>query len=678
MLNMAQLELKNISISLSGKEILKNVSLKINDNEKVALVGRNGCGKTTLLRFLLGEVEMDYNDDNSLGEYIKDKKAEFGVLNQIVTDNNITAYEFIEKAFDKVLELKNKIDDLSKKLEQEFDEKVAIRLNQLTEEYANLGGHYYEKEINKAFCKFGFDLSEINKKLSEFSGGQVTKLSLLRLVLSKPEILLLDEPTNHLDIDAIEWLEEYLSKYDKNIIIVSHDRMFIDNTCNVIVDIDNKNLVRYEGNYTSFLEQKKINYELELAKFNKNLKEIERLTAIADRFRYKATKAKMVKSKDKIIEKLQENNIKPIKENTKNFNFDIKPLKQGGKEVLRLDALEFGYKSDNQNKSLGKVDLILNRTDRLAIIGKNGTGKSTLLKTIVGKIDKISGNYRFGYDIEYEYFDQNVAENQSEKTVMEYYREIFSTLSNEEVRNRLGSFLFSGDEVNKVVKNLSGGEKVRLTFALLFEKRPNLLILDEPTNHLDILGKESLEDILNNYKGTVIFVSHDRYFIKKVSTRVLYFDGDEIKLFDYGYEDYDRYIKKKNGEEVINEAVYRVKKENQKLIKEYNEAKFANNYKKLISQMVLDDEIEETKEEIELTKEELYQLQKQKQKDEKLAKKIEDKISNLEKEIEQLNIEYTKEEYQSDFNKLCEINLSIEEKNKQIEDLLTQWNELTT
>ena len=676
---MAQLELKNISISLSGKEILKNVSLKINDNEKVAIVGRNGCGKTTLLKFLLGEVEMDYNDDNSLGEYIKDKKAEFGVLNQIVSDSNLTAYEFLEQAFNKVIDLKNQIDSLTKKLEESFDEKVAIRLNQLTEEYTNLGGHYYEKEINKAFCKFGFDLSEINKKISEFSGGQVTKLSLLRLVLSKPEILLLDEPTNHLDIDAIEWLEEYLSKYEKNIIIVSHDRMFIDNTCDVIVDIDNKNLVRYEGNYSSFVEQKKINYELELAKYNKNLKEIERLSAIADRFRYKATKAKMVKSKEKSIDRLKEDTYKPTKENNKNFTFDIKPAKQGGKEVLRCDSLEFGYNTDENSKTLGKIDLILYRGDRLAIIGKNGTGKSTLLKTLVGKLNKLSGNFKYGFDIEYQYFDQNVAENQSEKTVMEYYRETYPMLSNEEAWNRLGSFLFTGDEVNKVVKNLSGGEKVRLTFALLFEKRPNLLILDEPTNHLDILGKESLEDILNNYKGTVIFVSHDRYFIKKVATRVLYFDDDGIKLFDYGYEDYDRYIKKKNGEDLTNEAVYRVKKENQKLIKEYNDAKYANNYKKLISQMAIDEEIENEQEvERELTKEELYELQKQKQKNEKLAKKIEEKITNLEKEIEQLNLEYTKEEYQTDFNKLCEINLSIEEKNKEIENLMTQWEELSS
>ena len=680
---MAQLELKNISISLSGNEILKNVSLKVNDNEKVALVGRNGCGKTTLLKFLIGEIDKDYNDDNSLGKYIKDKKTEFGVLNQIVSDNNLTAYEFLQQAFSKVIELKNQIDTLSQRLEQSFDEKVAIRLNQLTDEYANLGGHYYEKEINKAFTKFGFSISDINKKLSEFSGGQVTKLSLLKLVLSKPEILLLDEPTNHLDIDAIEWLEEYLSKYEKNIILVSHDRMFLDNVCDVVVDIDNKRLVRYEGNYSSFVEQKKINYELDLAKYNKNLKEIDRLSAIADRFRYKATKAKMVKSKEKSIERIKDDTFKPIRENNKNFTFDIKPLKQGGKEVLRCDDLEFGYSVDNTKKALGKIDLMLYRGDRLAIIGKNGTGKSTLLKTLVGKLNKLSGNYKFGFDIEYQYFDQNVAENKSEKTILEYYRDIYPNLSNEEARNRLGSFLFTGEDVNKIVKNLSGGEKVRLCFAEIFEKRPNLLILDEPTNHLDILGKESLEEILTNYKGTVMCVSHDRYFIKKIATRVMYFDNNEIKFFDYGYDDYDRYIKKRNGQEVGNEAVFKVKKENQRLIKEYNEAKFANNYKQLINQMVLDDEIETEKETIvkdesQMTKEELYEWQKQKQKNKKLALKIEEKISKLEDEIRILNEEYTKEENQTDFNKLCEINLSIGEKNKEIENLMTQWETLVS
>ena len=671
---MAQIELKNISISLKGKEILKNVNLKINDNEKVGLVGKNGSGKTTLLNFLIGDVDKDYNDDNSLGEYIKDKKTEFGVLSQIVLNNNITAYEFLEDAFKIVLDLKKQIDDLTVKLDNNYDEKTMVKINQLTELYTNLNGHYYEKELKKAFIKFGFNETELYKKMSEFSGGQVTKLRLLKLVLLKPEILLLDEPTNHLDISAIEWLESYLSKYEKNIIVVSHDRMFLDKVCDVIIDIDNKKLIRYEGNFTSFVEQKKINYELEVAKYNKNLKEIERLTELVDRFKYKATKAKMAKSKEKVIDKIKEETIKPVIEKTRNINYVIKPLKQGGKEVLKCDDLVFGYKNEESKKELGKLNLTICRGDRLAIVGDNGCGKSTLIKTLVGKLDKISGNFSYGYEIEYEYFDQNVAENKSEDTILEDFRKEFPNLSNEEARNSLGRFLFTGADVEKIVKTLSGGEKVRLSFAKMFENRPNLLILDEPTNHLDIEGKESLEEIIKKYIGTVIFVSHDRYFIKKVATKVLYFDDDGLKYFDYGYEDYDRYIKKKTGENVYtNEAVFKVKKENDKLIKEYNDAKYANNYKKIISDMVLKVEEEEIKE---LTKEEEYEIEKQKKKNEKTALKIEEKITNLEKEIEELNIEYQKDEYKTDFNKLCEINLSIDEKNKQIEKLMSEWEEL--
>lgn len=671
---MAQLELKNISISLSGKEILKNVNLKINDNEKVGLVGRNGCGKTTLLKFLINEIEKDYNEDSSLGEYIKDKKSEFGYLSQVV-NTDITAYDYLEQAYSKIIELKKQIDILTDELNTNYDEKKANRQNTLLSEYTQLGGHYYEKELKKGFVKFGFSIEEINKKLSEFSGGQVTKISLLKLLLSKPDILLLDEPTNHLDIDAIEWLEEYLKNYKTNVIIVSHDRMFLDNICDVIVDIENNKLYRYEGNYTDYIEQKKINKELEIAKYNKNLKEIERLTQTIERFRYKATKAAMVQSKDKTIDKLKQELVKPETYNTKNFSFDIKPLKTGGKEVLTCDNLCFGYQMEDKNQIMGNIDLILYKGDRLAIIGKNGYGKSTLLKTLVGKINKISGNFKFGYDIEYVYFDQNVAENNSEKTLFDDFKDTYKELNNEEVRNRLGRFLFTGEDVNKIVKTLSGGEKVRLAFAKLFEKRPNLLILDEPTNHLDIIGKESLEDIIKNYKGTVIFVSHDRYFIKKVATRVLLFEDDGIKKFDYGYEDYERYIKKKRGEneDIQNEIVFKVKKENDRLIREYNDAKYANNYKKLINEMVIEDEIEEEKE---LTKEEEYQLQKQKQKNIRMASKIEEKIARLESEIEELNIEYTKEENQTDFNKLCEISMSIEEKKKEIDNLLVDWEEL--
>ena len=669
---MAQLELKNITIALSGKEILKNVNLKINDKEKIGVVGRNGCGKTSLLRFLINEIDRDYNEDNTLGEYIKEKNIDIGYLSQ-VTNTDITAYEYLKQSYYKIIEIKKQIDLLANDLDVKYDEKKLNKQNELLSIYTQLGGHYYEKELKKGFVKFGFDIKEIDKNLSEFSGGQVTKISLLKLLLSKPDLLLLDEPTNHLDIDAIEWLEDYLNKYEKNIIIVSHDRMFLDNICNVIVDIENYKLHRYEGNYSDFVEQKQINKELEIAKYNKNLKEIERLTKITERFRYKATKAAMVQSKDKIINKLQNELVRPEKNNIKNFTFEIKPLKTGGKEVLNCDNLVFGYK--NENNILGNIDITIYKGDRVAIVGKNGTGKSTLIKTLVGKLDKISGNYKYGFDIEYEYFDQNVAENNSEKTIFDDYKDVYTELNNEEIRNRLGRFLFTGEDVNKIVKTLSGGEKVRLAFAKLFEKKPNLLILDEPTNHLDILGKESLENIINNYKGTVIFVSHDRYFIKKIATRVILFENDGIKKFDYGYEDYEKYIKKKNGENEENDIVFKVKKENQKLIKEYNEAKFANNYKKLISEMVLEDEKDESEQEEILDD---YQLQKQIQKNNRLVKKIEEKISLIEKEIEFLTTEYTKDEYQTDFTKLCEISMSIDEKKKEVDKLMNDWEELQT
>lgn len=668
---MAQIELKNITISLSGKQILNEVDLKINDNEKVGIVGKNGSGKTTLLNFLLGNIEKDYNEDGSLGEYNKNKNVEFGYLSQIVKDDNKTAYEFLLEAYKKNIDINKEIENLTNQLENEYDEKIANKLNQKIDIFTNNEGLYFEKELKKGFVKFGFDIKDIEKKLSEFSGGQVTKISILKLLLSKPEILLLDEPTNHLDIDGIEWMEEYLKKYEKNIIIVSHDRMFLDNICDVIVDIDNKKLVRYEGNYTDFIEQKKLNRELLLAEYSKNQKEIERLTKTIERFRYKATKARMVKSKDKIIEKLKKAQIKPEKEDNKTFDYIIKPNKEGGREVLNCENLEFGYKNDNETKKIGVANFLVYKGDRIAIVGKNGSGKSTLLKTLVGKIEKISGKLSFGFQIEYEYFDQNVAENKSEDTVYEDFSKNFPMLNNEEIRNRLGRFLFVGEDVEKIVKNLSGGEKVRLTFAKLFEKKPNLLILDEPTNHLDLQSKETLEKIIKNYKGTVIFVSHDRYFVKQIATKVLYFDDNSILFFEYGYEDYDKYIKKKKGieEDILKEITYKVRKENQKLINEYNSAKEANNYKKVLNSMMLDMEEDEIKK---ISNEEKYILEKQKKKDEKRAVKIEEKVLKLEEEIKLLEEEYGKEENQTDFQKLCEINLSIMEKKEEIEKLIEE------
>ena len=557
-------EVKNGSLSQGGNEILSHFDFRMVDEEKIGIVGRNGAGKTTLLKLINGELSLDYNDDNTKGEIVKSKDFNVGYFSQKLAGDDIkkiesgstgtaktTAYTYLLEAFNDLIEMEQRIEKLSEELGVDYDEKKATRLNVLIDTFNFNGGYTYEKELKSGFRKFGFKETDLEKSLDEFSGGQATKISLLKLLLSKPEVLMLDEPTNHLDIEAIEWMEEYLKSYKKNIIVVSHDRMFLDNICNVIYDIENKIATRYVGNYTDFVEQKDINYALKLAEYKKNLKEIERLTALADRFRYKATKAKMVQSKDKVIKNLKSKNVKPLESDMKTFKVKVKPTKTGGKEVLKVEKLCIGYE-----KSISEVSFVLNRGDRLAVIGANGTGKSTFIKTIVGAIPKISGEYNFGHEIQFEYFDQRIAENDSTKTLFDDFADEFPTYNNTDVRNRLGRFLFGAEDIEKRVCDLSGGEKVRLALAKIFERKPNLLILDEPTNHLDILGKESLENIISTFEGTVILVSHDRYFVKKISNKILYFEREiessssfekyssksKAVFFEYGYDDYEKYL----------------------------------------------------------------------------------------------------------------------------------------
>ena len=537
-------EIKNGTVSLGGNEILSHFNFRMVDGEKIGIVGRNGAGKTTLLKLMNGEIELDYNDDNTIGEVVKSKDFNPGYLRQQLAGSQSSPIQsgsqsspvqsYLLEAFNKLIEMEQRIEKLTAELADNYDDKKAIELNTLIDTYNFEGGNTYIKELKTGFKKFGFAESDLQKDVNNFSGGQSTKISLLKLLLSKPDVLLLDEPTNHLDIEAIDWMEKYLKNYKKNVVVVSHDRMFLDNICNVIYDVENKTVTRYDGNYADFVEQKQINYELKLAEYNKNVKEIERLTALADRFRYKATKAKMVQSKDKVIEKLEAKTFKPLSADTKTFHVKIIPNKAGGKEVLRCSNLSVGYSEDSQNfdaslknaqggKEIAKVSLIVNRGDRLAILGANGTGKSTFVKTIVGDIKKLGGEFEYGHEIEFEYFDQRIAENNSTKTLFDDFSDEFPSYTNTEVRNRLGRFLFGEEDISKRVCDLSGGEKVRLCMSKIFERKPNLLVLDEPTNHLDILGKESLEDIILNYEGTVILVSHDRYFVKKVATKILYF-----------------------------------------------------------------------------------------------------------------------------------------------------------
>ena len=645
-------EVKNGTISLSGNVILSHFFFRMLDNEKIGIVGRNGAGKTTLLRLMNDEIALDYNDDNSIGEIIKSKDYNVGYLKQqLAGDESVSnnsfydasdvsqnVYTYLLEAFSKLIEFEKKINKLSDELANAYEKKKAEDLNVLIDTYNYSGGETYIKELKTGFKKFGFNSEDLDKKLTEFSGGQSTKISLLKLLLSKPDVLILDEPTNHLDIEAIEWMENYLRLYKKNIVIVSHDRMFLDNICNVIYDIENKLAIRYEGNYTDFVEQKEINYQLKLAEYNKNVKEIERLTALADRFRYKATKAKMVQSKDKVIDKIKERTIKPIESNTKTFHVKIVPNKIGGKEVFRCENLGIGYDSE-----ITKVSLIVNRFDRLAVIGANGTGKSTFIKTIVGMMPKISGEFSFGHEIEYEYFDQRIAENNSTKTVFDDYSDEFPTYTNTEVRNRLGRFLFGEEDIAKRVCDLSGGEKVRLCLSKIFERRPNLLILDEPTNHLDILGKESLEEILNSFEGTVIFVSHDRYFVKKISNKILYFEKgineDNTRFFEFGYEDYQKYINEKALKDQLSESEKNKGKDDNKTVDKPNN----------------------------------FTDSKQKKKDERKKQRLEEEITATELKIENLQEEMQNDEYMSDFAKLSEIQDQITKLNEELEKKYEEW-----
>ena len=744
-------EVKNGTVSLGGNEILSHFNFRMVDSEKIGIVGRNGAGKTTLLKLMNGDIGLDYNDDNTMGEIVKSKDYNVGFLRQQLAGaedgartvrpydvgmsetvgasyaSPSTSYQYLLSAFDKLIEMENKINKITEELGESYDEKKANELNTLIDLYNIEGGHTYIKELKTGFKKFGFDEKDLEKPMTEFSGGQATKISLLKLLLSKPDVLLLDEPTNHLDIEAIEWMENYLSSYKKNVVVVSHDRMFLDNICNVIYDIENKDALRYEGNYTDFVEQKQINYELKLAEYNKNLKEIERLTALADRFRYKATKAKMVQSKDKVIEKLEAKTFKPLEADTKTFHVKIIPNKAGGKEVLRCNNLVVGYEGARttspyddkvvavadivgasyasppvatnyvSGNAIATVNLIVNRHDRLAVIGANGTGKSTFIKTIVGAIPKLGGEYEYGHEIEYEYFDQRIAENSSTKTLFDDFSDEFPTYTNTEVRNRLGRFLFGEEDISKRVCDLSGGEKVRLCLSKIFERKPNLLILDEPTNHLDILGKESLEEILNNYDGTVILVSHDRYFVKKISNKILYFEKNDgartarpydedgarlydvganyasaARFFEFGYEDYEKYIKEK---ELASGAIGAINAAHTVRSDENNVACMVRGDENNAAHMVRGDDVVANPASPQPSKTS-YELNKQKNKNEKKSKKLEEDIESIETKIQSLNEMLNDEKNQSDFEMLTSINEEITNLNKELERLYIEWENL--
>ena len=576
-------KISNGSVTLGANTILEDINFYVKDNDKIGIVGRNGCGKTTLLKAITNEYTLSDGYDDLKIESSNDFKI--GYVKQNITDNlNMKMIDYIKESYSDILEMENKLNSLEQKLSNSYSEQVLNKYNDLQNEYIYKGGNTYKKEYEIALKKFGFTDIDKEKLLNEFSGGQLTKLSLIRLLLSKPDLLILDEPTNHLDINSIEWLENYLKNYKKSIILVSHDRMFLDNICNIIYDIEYGELKRYVGNYSSFVKQKEQDYEKQLKDYEYQQKEIKRLQYIADRFRYKPTKAKMAMSKLKQIEKMIKID-KPNKSNTKTFKINLKAEENSYRDVLKVKNLSIGY-----DKELCKLSFNLERQDKLGIIGENGIGKSTLIKTLTGLIHPLSGKYIYGDRVSIGYFSQNFENLDNNNTVYEEIDKAYPSMTPNEIRTLLGSFEFTGEDVFKKINDLSGGEKVKLSLCKILNNKPNLLILDEPTNHLDIISKDTIEKILTNYNGTIIMVSHDRYLINNVCNKLLVFENKEAKLYDYGYKEYLEKRKvdipilkeepKKDKNKVINKTVDNTNKLN-KIMKEIelldNDLKKLNN-----------------------------------------------------------------------------------------------------
>ncbi len=619
----------NGSVSYGAETILEEINFNIKGKEKIAIVGRNGSGKSTLLKALINNELLSEGVGIDKFSIYKESVKEIGYLKQIdFEDDNITMLDEILKVYKEIIDLEKKMESLVIKMQTNSSEELAKEYSKTHDKYELLDGYTYKKEYETAINKFGFSVDDKYKKISEFSGGQRTKIAFIKLLLSKPDILLLDEPTNHLDINTIEWLEGYLKNYSKSVIIVSHDRMFLNRIVDKIYEIEYGTITEYSGNYEFFEKQKRINYERQLKDFEFQQKEIKRLNDIADRFRFKPSKAKMALSKLKQVERMVKIE-EPNKYDLKSFktNFEIK--QESGNNVLVVENLEIGY-----NNTLSKCSFNLYKGQKLGIIGSNGTGKSTLLKTLIGNINPISGTYQFGHNVQIGYFDQQMLGLNNEKTVFDDFYDDFPELTVTEVRNSLGAFMFSGEDVFKKLKMLSGGEKVRLSLSKILKKSPNLLILDEPTNHMDIVGKESLENMLKSYTGTLIFISHDRFFVNKIADSILSFENGISNYYPYGYE---YYLEKRE--------------EN-------------------ISTQVKDEKVEKAKKKI------YVNPLKEKEKLERKIKKIEEEISKKEEEISHLQIELTKEEVYSDYIKVGELQEKISVLNKEIENSMDYWEEM--
>ncbi|ODG91616.1 ABC transporter ATP-binding protein [Gottfriedia luciferensis] len=639
---MILLQVNNVSKYFGSDIILSNIKLEVQTSDRVAIVGRNGAGKSTLLKIIAGEISYDG------GEINKPKDVTVGYLAQNTgLQSNQTIWEEYYSVFNHLVEMQDNMRKLEVKMTREdvysnqaVYDKVMNEYDHLQYTFKENGGYQFEADIRSIIRGLGFSNEDYETKISSLSGGQKTRLALGKLLLTKPDLLILDEPTNHLDIDTLSWLERYLQSYPGAVLIVSHDRYFLDQVVNIVYEISNHKHQRFVGNYSKYLELKAAQYEQELKQFEKQQEEISKLEDFVQRNIARASTTKRAQSRRKQLDRMVRLDRPLGDESSANFSFAIE--KQSGNDVLSVQDLFIGY--DRIPTIDQPMRFVLNRGDSVALVGPNGVGKSTLLKTIIGDLEKLQGTIDFGANVSVGYYDQEQAKLTSNKRVLDELWDDYPLKAEQEIRTILGNFLFSGDDVTKIVTSLSGGEKARLALAKLMMKKANFLILDEPTNHLDLDSKEVLENALLDYPGTILFVSHDRYFMNRLSTKTFELAKAGLSIY---LGDYDYYQFKKNEafekEQAEKEATFSQVKQTSQPVSDYQQDK---------------------------------ELKKKIRQTQRRIEEIESNISQIELDIETIELELCKPEVYGDFQLVQELTIKKNDIEAKLIDLMEEWENL--
>lgn len=618
------IQLNNVTKNFVVNEVFSNVKMEINDKDRIAIVGRNGAGKSTLLKIISGEIDFDN------GERTVSKDTTIGYLSQeFIVREDLSIYEEMITCFNEIIELEKELEKISYELTSENIENnpgLLDKYDRLQNQVLTHKDYHYKSKIDSILYGLDFDKEVFDKKISTFSGGEKTRLSMAKLLLSEPDLLILDEPTNHLDMENVAWLENYLSSYNGAIVIVSHDRYFIDKVVNVVYNLEFGKLKKYVGNYSNFLRQYEEDYEKNLKEYVSQQKDIKRLEEFVQKNIARVSTSKMAKSRQKVLDKMEI--IDNPRKDDKAANIEFRIKEQSGRDVLIINDLQVGYEEQVGQK----YNFSVYKGDRLAIVGKNGIGKSTLIKTIAKKQKKLGGNIQYGSKVSLGYYDQKQAEFESSKTILNELWDEYPLMKEAEVRTVLGRFLFRGDDVLKIVRDLSGGEKARLQLAKLMLEKNNLLILDEPTNHLDITSKQVLEEALENYEGTILFVSHDRYFINKIANKVFDITEEGYNIY---LGNYDYYLEKREQEKIAKVVV-----------KEVNDYVLSKEEKRRIRKL-------------ERTRDELIV-----------------QIDELESKIKIVNEELMKEEVYTDAVKTQEWNGKLKKLTSELEEKNNSWLEI--